>query len=72
MAKSGFDWHAAPLSPDAIVIDRYRTTQNVRRFVHAFVPGFAFSCPFMAWIRNDTGITLGQFVASAQRRASEK
>ncbi len=72
MATSDFDWHAAALTPETIVTENYRTTQNMRRFVRASVPGFTFSRPFMAWIRENTGITLAEVVAEAQRCNAEK
>jgi hypothetical protein len=72
MAKSDFDWHSSPLSGKTVVTADYRTTQNVRRFVHAEVPGFTFSRDFMAWIRENAGITLDQVVTEAKRRATEK
>jgi hypothetical protein len=72
MGKSDFDWHAGDLTDAAIVTDTYRTTQNVRRFMHAEIPGFTFSRPFMAWIRDNAGMTLGEVVAEAKRRRVEK
>jgi hypothetical protein len=70
--KSDFDWHAAPLTGDTIVTANYRTTQNMRRFMRAKIPGFTFSRDFMAWIRANEGITLDDVVAEAKRRAAEK
>lgn len=72
MAKSKFDWHAATLTDDTRVTDNYRTTQNMRRYMTRHIPGFTFSRPFMAWIRDNEGVTLADVVAEAKRRVAEK
>lgn len=72
MAKSKFDWHADQLTDDTRVTDNYRTTQNMRRYMAKHIPGFTFSRPFMAWIRDNEGATLVEVVAEARRRDAEK
>lgn len=60
-----FDWHAAPLSPDTVLTDSYRHTQNVRRFFKAQVgDSFKFNIAFMDWLKANTGKTLGDAVAA--------
>jgi Domain of unknown function (DUF6434)/SAP domain-containing new25 len=56
---SKFDWHAATLTPQTILTDSYRNTQNVRRFFTAHAdPRFKFSIALMEWMRANAGKTL--------------
>lgn len=69
---SKFDWHAAPLSPDTVITDNYRNTQNVRRFFLAQAgPSFKFNRAFMAWLKSNAGKTLADAVAAYQALQSE-
>ncbi|ABD53605.1 DUF6434 domain-containing protein [Jannaschia sp. CCS1] len=61
---SDFDWHSAKLTPDTILTDSYKNTQNVRRFFKAQLgPRFAFSIPLMAWLKENSGKTLSDACA---------
>ena len=60
---SDFDWHKEPLSPETIITDSYKNSQNVRRFFTSQVgSGFKFNIEFMAWMRANVGNTLGDAV----------
>lgn len=66
--KSKFDWHSADLTPETIITDSYKNSQNVRRFFKAEVgDGFKFTIGFMDWIRLNHGATLADAVAEYQR-----
>lgn len=55
-----FDWHSALLTKDTIITDDYKNSQNVRRFfVAALGSEFKFSVKFMAWLKSNSGKTLG-------------
>ncbi len=59
--RSKFDWHSEPLSPDTVIADSYKNTQNVRRFFKAQLgKGFKFNIEFMAWMKANTGKTLAE------------
>ncbi len=46
--KSKFDWHSAPLTPETVITDSYKHSQNVRRFFKSQVgDGFKFTIGFM-------------------------
>ncbi|WP_224813577.1 DUF6434 domain-containing protein [Hasllibacter sp. MH4015] len=56
---SAFDWHSAALTPDTVLTDSYRNTQNVRRFFKAQLgQKFTFSIAFMDWLKANAGKTL--------------
>jgi len=60
---SKFDWHSADLTPETVITDSYKNTQNVRRFFRAHAgTGFKFNIGFMAWMKANTGKTLGDAV----------
>lgn len=60
---SKFDWHSAPLSPETVITDSYKNSQNVRRFFKAEVGDhFKFSIPSMAWMKENVGKTLADAV----------
>ncbi|WP_296254897.1 MULTISPECIES: DUF6434 domain-containing protein [unclassified Pseudomonas] len=55
-----FDWHSAPLTRATALDKDYRNTQNVRRFlVSQCGNAFKFDRPFMAWIKEQDGLTMG-------------
>lgn len=57
----GFDWHGAALSCDTLITPNYRNTQNVRRFFTGEIGRrFCFNIAFMAWMKTNTGKTLGE------------
>ncbi len=69
---SKFDWHSAPLSPETVITDSYKNSQNMRRFMQAQIPGFKFSIPFMDWMKANTGKTLADAVAAAKAISADK
>lgn len=49
---SDFDWHSSPLTRETLLTDRYKNTQNVRRFMKKECgEDFKFNRPFMIWIK---------------------
>ena len=71
-ARSKFDWHSATLTPDTVITDSYRNSQNMRRFMQSQIPGFKFSIPFMDWMKANTGKTLADAVAAAHKISAAK
>lgn len=69
---SKFDWHSAPLTPETVLTDSYKNSQNVRRFFkeHAGAQ-FKFNIAFMAWIKANTGKTLADAVVEYNRMTDE-
>lgn len=60
---SKFDWHSADLTPETVLTDSYKNTQNVRRFFLQHIgPKFKFNIEFMDWIKAHTGLTLADAV----------
>jgi len=73
--SSKFDWHKDPLTPDTIITDSYKNSQNVRRFFHEHVgKNFKFNIEFMAWMKANIGKKLSDAVdeyhAMKKREAS--
>ena len=69
-ARSKFDWHSEVLTPETVITDSYRNSQNVRRFFKAHVgPQFKFNIAFMDWMRSNAGQTLADAVAEFNRQA---
>jgi len=65
---ASIDWHSDPLTPQTVITDSYRNTQNVRRFFKAQIgPDFKFNRPFMAWLKENSGLTLGDAVVAYRR-----
>ena len=59
-STSTFDWHKASLDDDTMLTDNYKNTQNVRRYFEARLgEGFKFNIEFMAWLKENTGLSLG-------------
>lgn len=68
-----FDWHYSVLASHTIIAEDYRHTQNVRRFFKAEIgDGFTFDRPFMAWMQDNAGKTLGDAVDEWRRRKGNK
>ena len=60
-AGTGFDWHGAALSSETQICANYRNTQNVRRFfIETIGRHFSFNIAFMAWMKANTGKSLGE------------
>ncbi len=65
--RSRFDWSKEVLSPATIITDNYSNTENVRSFfTHHIGPGFRFRVPFMRWMKDNTGKTLGDAMEAWQ------
>ena len=57
------DWHSAILSLHTKISGSYKTTQNVRRFFQQHIgKEIHFSREFMAWMRANTGKSLGEAI----------
>ena len=70
--KSKFDWHSADLTPDTVITDNYKNSQNVRRFFKTQVgDSFKFNIRFMNWMRENTGRTLKDAAAAYQVQKAE-
>ncbi len=60
-SASKFDWHSADLTPETVITDSYKNSQNVRRFFKAQLgDGFKFNIEFMAWMKANAGRTLAE------------
>jgi len=73
--RSKFNWHSADLTPETVITDSYKNSQNVRRFFKSQLgDGFKFTIGFMDWIRQNQGQTLANAVAEYRRmvEAGEK
>ncbi len=58
-SASKFDWHRESLTPDTIITDSYKNSQNVRRFFMSHTgDNFKFNIALMEWIKSNTGKTL--------------
>ncbi|EBA10644.1 DUF6434 domain-containing protein [Roseobacter sp. CCS2] len=69
---SKFDWHSEVLTPNTVITDSYKNTQNMRRFMQAAIPGFKFSIPFMDWMKDNAGLTLANAVDAAKQIEADK
>ena len=60
---SSFEWHKALLTPETVITDNYKNSQNVRGFFaeHAGAD-IKFNIEFMAWMKANVGKTLGDAV----------
>jgi Domain of unknown function (DUF6434) len=68
-----FDWHYSGLASHTIITADYRSTQNVRRFFKAAIgEHFKFDRPFIAWMQDNTGKTLGDAVDEWRKRKGYK
>ena len=68
LPKSKFDWHSAILTPETIITDSYKNSQNVRRFFRAQIgEQFKITIGFMDWLKLNAGATLADAVTEYQR-----
>ncbi len=64
-----FDWHSDAITRDTPITKSYRNTQNVRRFLKAECgETFKFDRPFMAWLKEGSGKTMGDAADEWLRR----
>jgi hypothetical protein len=69
---SKFNWHSAELSPDTIITDSYKNTQNVRRFFKVHVGAhFKFNIAIMVWMKENIGKTLADAVDAIKSLEAE-
>lgn len=56
---SKFDWNTEKLSPETLITDNYKNTENVRMFFLEHIgKHFKFNTQFMDWMKKNTGRTL--------------
>lgn len=69
MKEAPFDWHGGTIARTTNVDARYRSTQNVRRFlVNECGADFRFDRDLMAWVSNGTAKTMGDVADEWLRR----
>ncbi|MFW7526131.1 DUF6434 domain-containing protein [Vibrio ostreicida] len=67
------DWHKNQIDDNTIITDSYKTTQNVRRYFKSkFGEQAKFDRAFMAWMKNATGLTMGDAVKEWMDRQNSK
>jgi hypothetical protein len=67
-----FDWHGGAITRATPVTPNYRSTQNVRRYLHAECgAGFKFERRFMQWIKDGTPKTMGAVADEWRRRQGD-
>jgi hypothetical protein len=66
--QSTFNWHSTPLTPNTIITNSYKNSQNVRRFFKQQCGAtFHFNIPFMAWMKANVGKKLKDAVKEWKR-----
>lgn len=64
-----FDWHNNSITAATPIDQRYKNTQNVRRFMlEQCGATFRFDREFMAWIKNGVPKAMGDVVNEWKRR----
>jgi hypothetical protein len=64
-----FDWHSAEITRATLITESYRNTQKVRRFFQSECGDeFNFDRPFMAWLKEVRGKTMGDAADEWRRR----
>lgn len=70
--KLKFNWHIEALTPETIITDSYKNTQNIRRFFKSHIgDAFKFNIQFMEWMRENTGATLTEACSAYQEIVNE-
>lgn len=70
---SKFDWNTAILSPETLITDSYKNTENVRTFFLEHIgKHFKFNTQFMDWMKKNTGRTLTHAVDEWNRLSEFK
>lgn len=65
--KSTFDWATETLTLETVIMDSYKNTQAVRKFMTDHIgENFSFNIDFMAWMRANTGKTLADAIEQWQ------
>lgn len=66
-STSTFDWANEPLTPETIISDNYKNTQNMRQFMTEQIgKQFGFNIAFMAWMKANVGKTLADAIEQWQ------
>lgn len=69
---SNFDWHTAQLSPDTVITDNYKNTQNVRAFFQQnTTTPFKFNIALLDWFKSNEGKTLKDALAFWQKQNAQ-
>ena len=64
-----FDWHCNKITDTTPIDESYKSTQNVRRYFKSRCGDhFKFDRSFMAWMKENSGKTMGDAVAEWSRR----
>ena len=64
-----FDWHCNKITDTTHIDESYKSTQNVRRYFKSRCGDhFKFDRNFMAWMKENSGKTMGDAVAEWSRR----
>lgn len=72
-AQSSFDWKNEVLSLQTLITDNYKNSENVRAFFQSkMTKKFKFNIKFMAWMKTNTGKTLGNALAAWHQIELEK
>ncbi|MFS1466216.1 DUF6434 domain-containing protein [Vibrio lentus] len=67
------DWHKNQIDENTLITDSYKTTQNVRRYFKSqFGDQFKFDRDFMLWMKNATGLTMGDAAQGWAKRNQVK
>lgn len=71
--KSSFNWKTETLTPDTIITDIYRNTENVRNFFKNHIGShFSFNTLFMNWMKQASGKTLQDAIIAWEQIRIEK
>ncbi len=66
-----FNWHSDAIHKSTVINQSYKNTQNVRRFFKANCgEHFTFNRPFMKWMKDNQGKTMGDAVLEWLKRDS--
>jgi len=64
-----FDWHCDKITDTTHINESYKSTQNVRRYFKSRCGDhFKFDRSFMAWMKENSGKTMGDAVTEWSRR----
>ena len=63
LPSSKFDWHKEVLTPETLITDSYKNTENVRIFFVAQIGDhFYFTVEFMNWVKHHAGQPLSDAI----------
>ena len=65
---SKFDWQKSEITLDTIITDNYKNSENVRAFMKGEIgSSFHFNTAFMDWMKQHTGQTMREAIATWHR-----